>query len=66
VNVDFGAASISYHENTAGTGGTLTISDGALTAELSLLGHYSADNFSIVTDQAKGISVTYVSHDLVV
>jgi len=66
VNVDFGRASIRYHENAAGTGGTLTISDGAQTAELSLLGHYSADNFSVVTDQAKGISVTYVSHDLVV
>ena len=66
VNVDFGRTSIRYHENAAGTGGTLTISDGAQTAELSLLGHYSADNFSVVTDQAKGISVTYVSHDLVV
>ncbi|HEY2210610.1 MAG TPA: adhesin, partial [Bradyrhizobium sp.] len=65
-NVDFSTASIGYRENVAGTGGTLTISDGAQTAELSLLGHYSADNFSVVTDQAKGTFVTYVSHDLVV
>jgi hypothetical protein len=59
-------ASISYHENTAGTGGTLAISDGAQTVELSLLGHYSADNFSIVPDHAKGTLVTYVPHDLAV
>jgi hypothetical protein len=30
------------------TGGTLAISGGTQTVELSLLGHYSADNFSIV------------------
>jgi VCBS repeat-containing protein len=66
VNVDFGTASIGYRENAAGTGGTLTISDGAQTAELHLLGHYSADNLSVVTDQAKGTLVTYLSHDLVV
>ena len=57
-------ASISYHENTAGTGGTLAISDGAQTLELSLLGHYSADNFNIVPDQLHGTSITYVPHDL--
>jgi VCBS repeat-containing protein len=66
VNVDFGTASIGYHENAAGTGGMLTVSDGAHTAELALLGHYSAENFSVVTDQAKGTLITYVSHDLVV
>ena len=61
------AASISYHENAAGTGGTLAISNGAQTAELSFLGNYSADNFSLAPDQAKGTLVTYVPHhDLVV
>ena len=59
-------ASISYHENAAGTGGTLAISDGAQTVELSLLGQYSADNFRIVPDHLHGTLVTYVSHDLVV
>jgi hypothetical protein len=63
-NVAAANASISYHENTAGTGGTLTISNGAQTLELSLLGHYSADNFSIVPDQLHGTSITYVPHDL--
>ena len=63
-NVAAANASISYHENTAGSGGTLAISDGAQTLELSLLGHYSADNFSIVPDQLHGTSIIYVPHDL--
>jgi len=63
-DVGSAAASISYHENAAGTGGTLAISGGAQTVELSLVGHYSADNFSIVPDQATGTLITYLSHDL--
>ena len=65
-NVEFGAASISYHANAGGSGGTLTISDGAHIAELSLVGDYSADNFSLVADPLKGTSITYLTHDLVV
>jgi hypothetical protein len=63
-NVGSATASISYHENAAGTGGTLAISDGAQTVELSLLGHYTADNFSIVPDQVTGVLVSFVPHDL--
>jgi hypothetical protein len=65
-HVGSAAASISYHENATGTGGTLAISGGAQTVELSLLGHYSADNFSIVPDQVHGTLITYVPHDLIV
>jgi hypothetical protein len=65
-NLGSAAASVSYHENAAGTGGTLAVSNGAQTVELSLLGHYTADNFSIVPDQAKGILVAFVPHDLIV
>jgi FecR protein len=65
-DVKSAGASISYHENVAGTGGTLTISDGSQVAELSLSGNYSADHFSIVPDQVKGASITYVPHDLIV
>jgi VCBS repeat-containing protein len=65
-NLGSANASISYHENAAGTGGTLAISDGAQTVELSLLGKYSADNFSFVPDHVHGILVTYVPLDLVV
>jgi hypothetical protein len=60
------AATLSYHENATGTGGTLSIFDGAQTAELTLLGHYSADNFSIVADATKGALISYVPHDLLV
>ena len=63
-NVAAANSSISYHENTAGSGGTLAISDGAQTLELSLLGHYSADNFNIVPDQLHGTSIIYLPHDL--
>jgi len=65
-NVDSGTASISYQGKAGGTGGTLTISDGLHVAELSLVGDYSTDNFSLVPDQLKGTSITYLVHDLVV
>ena len=65
-NVGFGAASLSYHENVGGTGGTLTISDGVHLAELSLVGNYSADNFNLAPDLLKGTAITYLAHDLVV
>jgi hypothetical protein len=65
-NVGSATASISYHENAAGTGGTLAISDGAQTLGLSLFGDYSADNFSIVPDPVHGTLITYVHHDLIV
>ena len=63
-NVAAANASISYHENAAGTGGTLAISNGAQTLELSLLGHYSTENFNAVSDQPHATSITYVPHDL--
>jgi hypothetical protein len=65
-NVDSGTASISYQGKAGGTGGTLTISDGLHVAELSLVGDYSADNFSLLPDQLTGTSITYLAHDLVV
>ena len=64
-NLGSATASVSYHENAAGTGGTLAVSDGVQMVELSLLGHYTADNFSIVPDLAKGTLVTFVPHDLI-
>jgi hypothetical protein len=66
VDVSSATASLSYRENAAGGGGTLTISDGSHSLELSLIGAYSADNFSLVADQAKGTVVSYVPHDLIV
>jgi VCBS repeat-containing protein len=57
--------SISYLENAARTGGTLSISNSAQTVGLALPGDYSVDNFSIAPDQAKGSLIGYVPHDLI-
>jgi hypothetical protein len=59
-------SSINYYENAEGTGGTLSIVNGAQSVELSLLGDYSAENFNIVWDQTRGTIIAYVPHDMVV
>jgi len=63
MDVNAATAAISYHQNAQGTGGVLTISDGAHSAQLSLIGHYSADNFAIVPDRVHGALVS-LQHDL--
>jgi hypothetical protein len=69
---DFGAAdrldlrqfhlattTLAYAENPAGTVGVLTVTDGALTAKINLLGQYMAAGFHKASDGAGGIFVTY-------
>jgi hypothetical protein len=56
--------SMSYFENLDGTGGTLSVTDGAHTANIALLGDYSADGFELVADNILGTLVTY--HDQLV
>lgn len=42
--------------------GTLTITDGKLTAQLTLFGHYTAAGFKLASaDQGAGTAVTYIS-----
>jgi hypothetical protein len=65
-NVGSAAASISYYENAAGTGGTLGGFRWSANCRAVAAGHYTADNFSVVPDQAKGTLVTFVPHDLIV
>jgi hypothetical protein len=56
----FGAnVTVAYAENAAGTGGTLTVSNGAQTASLALLGQYAAAGFQTATDPGTGTIVTY-------
>jgi hypothetical protein len=50
---------LGFSENSAGTGGTLTVSDGTHTANLALFGQYSAASFASVGDQNGGALVTY-------
>jgi hypothetical protein len=51
--------SLAYVANHDGTGGVLQVSDGAHTANISLLGQYDASNFASVADGANGTVVTY-------
>jgi hypothetical protein len=53
--------SMSYFENLDGMGGTLSVTDGAHTANIALLGDYSADGFELVADNILGTLVKY--HD---
>ncbi len=60
LDMAFGAGTAaSYVENQAGTGGTLSVTDGAHTANIALLGQYSADNFTLATDHASGTLLSY-------
>jgi hypothetical protein len=58
--VSFGAAtSLSFAENQAGTGGTLTVSDGVHTANIALLGQYDPAGFTEAADNATGTLIKY-------
>ncbi|MEH2568849.1 Ig-like domain-containing protein [Bradyrhizobium sp. AZCC 2289] len=58
----FGASTTeSYTANQAGTGGTLTVSDGVHTANIVILGQYSGNGFTTSVDNGGGTLVTY--HD---
>jgi T1SS-143 domain-containing protein len=51
-DISSATASFSYAENTAKTGGVLTITDGTHTASIGLTGDYSASDFSLSHDGA--------------
>jgi hypothetical protein len=50
---------LAFSESSTGTGGTLTVSDGTHSAELTLMGQYAAAGFNIGSDQNGGALVTY-------
>jgi len=52
----------SYVENQAGTGGTLSVTDGAHTVNVALLGQYSADDFTVAADSTTGTLVSLKDH----
>ena len=59
-DIKFGAGvTHDYLANAEGTGGTLTVSDGAHTANISLLGQYTADAFHVSDDHHTGTLITY-------
>ena len=59
-------ASMSHHEDAAGTRVPPAISDGAQAIELPSPGQHPDDHFNIVPDHAPSALVTHVPHDLIV
>jgi hypothetical protein len=63
-NVAFGAqTTLAYSENAAGTGGTLTVTDGRHAAAIALLGNYMAGSFVAVADGHGGTLVMEASQN---
>jgi hypothetical protein len=59
-DIGFGAnVSLGYSANDSGTGGTLTVSDGAHTASIALLGQFAAAGFQAAADNDAGTMITY-------
>jgi hypothetical protein len=59
-DITFGAGvTHNYLANAEGTGGTLTVSDGAHTANISLLGQYTAEGFHMNDDHHTGTLIAY-------
>jgi len=64
-NFNASSATISYAQNAADTGGTLTISTGAEVARLILIGEYAADSFKFSSDLPNHALITYTHHDVI-
>jgi hypothetical protein len=64
-DIGFGAQlTLSYAENQAGTGGILTVSDGANTANIALDGQHATADFHALSDGGMGTLVNLVAPDL--
>jgi hypothetical protein len=61
--MNFHKSGTTFHflENSAGTGGTLTLHDGSLTANILMTGVYSNSNFSLTHDSGTGTLVHFVA-----
>ncbi|MGY4224881.1 VCBS repeat-containing protein [Bradyrhizobium sp. USDA 4503] len=63
--ISFGAGTtLSFTGNQEGTGGTLTVSDGAHTANIVLLGQYDPTGFAEKADATNGTVITYDPHHI--
>ena len=54
------ATTYNFVENIAGTGGTLTLHDGSLTANILMTGDYSNSSFTLAPDHGTGTLVKFV------
>ncbi|MCK1727677.1 VCBS domain-containing protein [Bradyrhizobium sp. 142] len=59
-----GETTLSFTENQTGTGGTLTVSDGAHTANIVLLGQYDPAGFTAKSDIASNTVIAYDPHHI--
>jgi hypothetical protein len=55
-----GSTTLGYSANQDGTGGTLIASDGTYTANIVLVGQYTAGDFALSTDGGLGTHITGV------
>ncbi|WP_368509021.1 VCBS domain-containing protein [Bradyrhizobium lupini] len=63
LDVAFGAGTTaSYVANQAGTGGTLSVTDGVHTANITLLGQYDPAGFQTEADKNTGTLISYHDH----
>ncbi|MHC2273866.1 hypothetical protein ACVME8_000477 [Bradyrhizobium diazoefficiens] len=63
LDVAFGAGTTaSYVANQAGTGGTLSVTDGVHTANITLLGQYDPAGFETEADKNMGTLISYHDH----
>jgi hypothetical protein len=53
-DINFATATETYTENSAGTGGTLTVTDGSDTAQINFTGNYVLANFKFSADASGG------------
>ena len=61
VDIAFGSdVTLAYQANSDGTGGTLSVADGTHTADIALLGQYTAGSFVMSADGFGGTLI----HDL--
>ena len=58
-----GATTLSYAENAAHTGGTVTLAEGNLHLALSVAGHYTVGDFVIAADGHGGLTLSTLGHD---
>jgi len=66
-DINFATATIvSFTENNANTQGVLTITDGTHTAHLTLLGQYSAGNFSLSSETGGGTGTLVTEHPVII
>jgi hypothetical protein len=54
------ATTYNFVENSGGTGGTLTLTDGSLTANILMMGKYSNSDFALAPDSGTGTLVKFV------